>query len=119
MTHESVLPSRHRHRHGLRLCGLFVKQTTDLITETLCEYPGRPRNGVVSGIFPAGFRSVATFSCNPGYQMEGSDAVVCTANGQWSNTIPECKGSYKYFIVLLYLDDYFYFVYPVTSLNTV
>ena len=25
MMHESVLPSRHGHRHRLRLCGLFLK----------------------------------------------------------------------------------------------
>ena len=60
----------------------------------MCEYPGKPRHGEVSGDFPGKFRPVATFSCAPGYQLEGSDAVVCLADGRWSNTRPQCKRKY-------------------------
>ena len=73
----------------------------DIISETMCEYPGKPRHGEVSGDFPAKFRSVATFSCKPGYQLEGSDAVVCLADGRWSNTRPQCKRKYHFHIPFL------------------
>ena len=62
-------------------------------TETVCEYPGRPRNGDTSGTFPARFRSVAMFSCNPGYQLDGSEAIVCRSDGTWSGATPQCTGA--------------------------
>ena len=40
MTHESVLPSRHihRHRHGLRLCGLWEKWMSPSTNGTLKKW---------------------------------------------------------------------------------
>ena len=36
------------------------------------------------------FRSVATYSCNDGYIMEGEEIRTCLAEGIWSGTVPNC-----------------------------
>lgn len=38
------------------------------------------------------YQSVASFSCNPGYQINGSASAsaTCARNGNWSNHIPTC-----------------------------
>ena len=51
MTHESVLPSRHRHRHGLRLCGLF-SFAQDKKSHVACEleFSTRLRRKLSTGV---------------------------------------------------------------------
>ena len=66
--------------------------------ETVCEYPGKPRFGEISGEFPAHFRYVATYTCAPGYSLEGAEAVVCMADGTWSDSKPTCQRKCRFLI---------------------
>ena len=38
------------------------------------------------------FGSVATYSCNNGYRVEGDRERTCLANATWSGTTPHCQG---------------------------
>ena len=33
-----------------------------------------------------------TFSCEPGYLLDGSEVVTCIKNGVWSDEMPKCTG---------------------------
>ena len=36
--------------------------------------------------------SLATFICDPGYELIGDGLVVCNISGQWSGPTPTCRG---------------------------
>lgn len=36
--------------------------------------------------------SVATYNCNPGYQLEGNIERTCQSNGKWTGFDPTCVG---------------------------
>ena len=38
------------------------------------------------------FRSIASYECNEGFILEGTDRRTCQANGQWSGVAPTCTG---------------------------
>ena len=54
-----------------------------------CESPGILVNGMVTsnGTYVT---SVATFTCDFGYELVGSRQRVCQSDGTWSNMIPRC-----------------------------
>ena len=64
-----------------------------MFSEVKCKYPGKPRNGLVAGIWPAIVGSIATFSCNDGYYLNGEELMECQASGQWTHNgaIPKCE----------------------------
>ena len=35
--------------------------------------------------------SEATYSCNPGFTLVGTEVAVCQADGQWSSQAPVCE----------------------------
>lgn len=41
-------------------------------------------NGTVAG-------SLATYKCDNGYTLSGSDRRVCRSDGRWSEPTPSCK----------------------------
>ncbi|ELT94722.1 hypothetical protein CAPTEDRAFT_112484, partial [Capitella teleta] len=55
-----------------------------------CNYPGRPTNGDIDGTSPAIFGTVATFSCDDGFSLNGNSEIICQANGKWSGSKPSC-----------------------------
>ena len=59
-----------------------------------CPHPGVPIAGRLYGNdFSVG--SVVTFSCDPGYVMEGDSRQTCLEFKQWSGDgAPQCKGKY-------------------------
>ncbi|NXP59444.1 LYAM2 protein, partial [Chloropsis cyanopogon] len=60
-----------------------------------CEAVPRPAEGSVScDRAPAELTSGSRcdFQCSEGYVLEGSSSTECTAQGQWSEPVPKCKG---------------------------
>ncbi|MED6240255.1 hypothetical protein ATANTOWER_018232 [Ataeniobius toweri] len=35
--------------------------------------------------------STCSFSCEPGFKMQGADTIKCSEDGQWNNVTPSCK----------------------------
>ena len=60
-------------------------------TENVCPYPGKPSSGKLSGTFPATYRAVAQFECNPGYSLDGDEVMHCQEDGSWRGTKPTCR----------------------------
>ena len=38
--------------------------------------------------------AIATYSCKPGFVLEGEDTRVCNRSGNWTGSVPECKSMY-------------------------
>ncbi len=60
-----------------------------------CRLPPTPRNGLVS-VFPnTECNSVATYSCDSGYDLVGSNSRMCQTNAEWSMETPIaiCRGN--------------------------
>ena len=68
--------------YALKIC--IVKQ---------CDALSNPDNGFV---VPAGTSinvgGTATYTCNDGYEISGSDALTCELNGEWLGSLPTCEG---------------------------
>ena len=56
-----------------------------------CPDPGTPENGSRLATDGLKYQSRITFSCGPGFQLEGKRTVACRADKQWSNPLPNCK----------------------------
>ncbi|NWT66601.1 CFAH factor, partial [Prunella himalayana] len=56
-----------------------------------------PENGriIMTGAFELGqeysFGQVVNFECNAKHKLVGAKEIVCSANGEWSNDVPQCK----------------------------
>ncbi|XP_014741355.1 PREDICTED: complement factor H [Sturnus vulgaris] len=56
-----------------------------------------PENGriIMTGAFELGqeysFGQVVNFECNAKYKLVGPREVICSANGKWSNDVPQCQ----------------------------
>ncbi|XP_078660839.1 uncharacterized protein LOC144905190 isoform X3 [Branchiostoma floridae x Branchiostoma belcheri] len=60
----------------------------NLCDAAYCGDPGAPVNGNRVGSYFAG--NVVTFSCNPGFSVQGSATATCQSSGQWSSAVPTC-----------------------------
>ena len=56
----------------------------------MCPTLTDPENGVVS-VPRITVNSVATYTCNSGYNLVGDAQRVCMANGQWIGLVPVCQ----------------------------
>ncbi|XP_074078072.1 E-selectin-like isoform X2 [Macrotis lagotis] len=60
-----------------------------------CDAVIQPQSGSVTcahslnGDFT--YQSVCNFSCEEGFELQGSPQLVCTAQGQWSQPMPTCE----------------------------
>ncbi|XP_078666423.1 uncharacterized protein LOC144908582 isoform X2 [Branchiostoma floridae x Branchiostoma belcheri] len=56
------------------------------------ECPARPApaNGAVSPTGPVSYPNGVTFTCNPGYTLNGAASPTCQADGTWSSPVPTC-----------------------------
>lgn len=60
-----------------------------------CEAVTWPEEGFVTcDHAPADltYRSRCDFRCSEGYVLDGPSSIECTAQGQWSEPVPKCKG---------------------------
>lgn len=60
-----------------------------------CPQPASPLNAKVEvgGLSPG---SLATYTCDPGYKLFGSDTTVCSAKGKWAGDLPVCATNVAY-----------------------
>ena len=54
-----------------------------------CTDPGIPANGVRIGN-DFSYNSSVSFSCYPGYQLNGIAAITCDVESKWSTNLPSC-----------------------------
>uniref|UniRef100_A0A3B5Q970 Selectin E n=2 Tax=Xiphophorus maculatus TaxID=8083 RepID=A0A3B5Q970_XIPMA len=50
-----------------------------------------PENGSLKCIDGHGYEKNCSFSCDPGFELQGVHTIQCSEDGQWSNDIPTCK----------------------------
>ena len=62
----------------------------------MCPCINPPEHGAVTvhGFMPG---SAATYSCLPGFQLQGTVNSQCLSSGTWSHDMPLCVGKYKCF----------------------
>jgi len=57
-----------------------------------CAALDHPKNGFVSSSSTVE-DGTATYSCKPGFVLEGEDTRTCTSAGNWSGTEPTCRST--------------------------
>lgn len=51
-----------------------------------CDTPSPPPNGSMEHL-----HRQLNFDCEAGYQLVGSETLICQENGEWNGSIPQCK----------------------------
>ena len=64
-----------------------------------CGNPGMPMNGMVTTTDDNFVDSVATFTCDDGYMLDGDSQRVCQPDGTWSNMVPRCPRKLLFILV--------------------
>ena len=57
-----------------------------------CGPPTVPTNGLVDTPYGTTFGSTATYTCDTGYILSGSQSRSCGADGNWTSSEPFCEG---------------------------
>ena len=61
-----------------------------IYTAVDCGQPDDPDDNGSVNVDTTTFGSTATYSCDDGYILTGSETVVCQADRSWSDTAPAC-----------------------------
>ena len=69
------------------ICNIFL-------TAVDCGDLSQPSNGQIS-IPATTLGSMATYSCDPGYTLDGNASRICGSDGQWSGSQPSCSGEWS------------------------
>ncbi|KAI8484967.1 hypothetical protein Bbelb_373740, partial [Branchiostoma belcheri] len=71
-------------------CGADATWSGNVPTCTRVQCPALqpPTNGDSSG--DNYYQEVMSFTCNPGYEPDGSASLTCQADGTWSGSVPSC-----------------------------
>ena len=69
-------------------CDFQIKIGYELCTD--CGTLANPVFGLVTYNGGTLFSDNATYTCDVGYNINGTDMRVCTANGNWSDEAPTC-----------------------------
>ncbi|XP_035679036.1 IgGFc-binding protein-like [Branchiostoma floridae] len=56
-----------------------------------CPLLTAPTDGALSPAGPYEYPNQVTFTCNPGYVLNGDATTTCQADGTWSNAVPTCE----------------------------
>ena len=56
-----------------------------------CGVLSRPAGGAVDLSSGTTFGSIATYSCNTGYRIDGNITRICLSTGEWSDSEPICQ----------------------------
>ena len=64
------------------------------LTAVDCGNLPDPDNGQVNHTAGTTFGQTATYSCNTGYNLVGDSTRTCQATGNWSGSVPTCRGMY-------------------------
>ena len=86
------------HQLVLVCTSLIVASLHDyvcILISVTCQELSAPANGMVT---VTGQRSgaTATYSCDSGYEVDGSVTRTCQATGMWSGSEPTCVGMYVF-----------------------
>ena len=60
-----------------------------------CSWPTNISNGQVDTSNGTTFGSIATYTCNTGYTLSGSQSGTCGADGIWSFANPTCTSEFS------------------------
>ena len=63
-----------------------------MILAVQCPALSDPENGAVTTT-GTGVGDTATYTCNSGFEISGSDTRTCQSNGEWSGSAPTCEGN--------------------------
>ncbi|KAI8501685.1 hypothetical protein Bbelb_209560 [Branchiostoma belcheri] len=55
-----------------------------------CPIPTAPANGALISTGPTYYRDIVTFTCDPGYELNGAAILTCQADTTWSHPVPTC-----------------------------
>ena len=76
-------------------CSVMYRIVNDTQHTAICPTLQTIRNGQIVYNYlqrPIIEGTLATYSCNNGYQLTGVTASLCQANGMWSSSPPKCIG---------------------------
>ena len=57
-------------------------------------------NGTVEG-------SIANYTCDEGFLLDGPVVRMCGSNGMWSGSTPQCEGEFEGLMNRVYQNDFF------------
>ena len=65
-----------------------------------CGGLSTPNNGGVTYSDSTTYQSVATYSCDTGFELDGDRRRTCSAQGTWTGSEPQCIGQGKKIAIL-------------------
>ena len=75
----------------------------DLHFAVRCRELEAPENGdIMFSESPVGSGDIATFTCDDGFELDGSESITCGCNGEWSDESPTCEEGEYYKNVTLF-----------------
>ncbi len=75
------------YRQSTSTCWCFSPLHTAVIP---CPALDSPVNGTVDDA-DREYQSVATYSCDPGFNLDGAETRTCQSDGTWSGQPPTCS----------------------------
>ena len=91
---------RSRHRSGKKLVDRSADESRscEFLDNIMCDELMTPTEGTMVNTGRR-FEDKATYSCNPGFELNGESTLTCLSSGSWSGAAPQCVpipiGSYE------------------------
>ena len=98
---QSVNVSSFPEHHVLGISSRFLS-----ILTALCPDQSNPANGVVSQSGNSE-GDTATYTCNDGYELVGSETLNCQSDGNWDDVPPVCRREFQLFIFKVIFNSFF------------